>query len=394
LFETDGYVSRLLGYDYGTSAPPRAKFVSVYQESLIVGGGAKFSESFNKIFFSNALNPYNFSQTGSGADLAFVVISQTPEAVSNVGIYSFGTGVDGPRSQLLVSKENSLWALTNLPTDFADQTFMTNLSSRVGSVGATIVNTPIGTILASRENVYIVDSNGEPVPIGDGIEPIIRESYMENAWACFHKNHYKLSFASSETSGNDLELWLDIRKTKALKGRPVWYGPHVGRELTYSNNEFLVDDADDRVVSDITEKRLYFTDMEDIASDFGAPVKAKIITKEYKLEPAQMANKLMTRFYWKLKVMRPTTIMDTTTIDSGASEETQTLEIVPPDRATWDQSSFVQSIFDSAWHVVYPFFYQDRLVGRTVRKTLEHDSIDNLSISGLALLYKVETRRL
>jgi hypothetical protein len=394
LFETDGYVSRLLGYDYGTSSPPRSKFISVYQESLVIGGGSQFSESFNKVFFSNALNPYNFSQTGSGADLAFIVISQTPEAVSNVGIYSFGTGVDGPRSQLLITKKNSLWALTDLPTDFTSQTFMTSLSARVGSVGATIVNTPIGTLFASKENVYIVDSNGEPVPIGDGIESILRESYMENAWACFHKNHYKLSFASSEDSGNDLELWLDIRKTKALKGRPVWYGPHIGRELTYSNNEYLVDDSDDRVISDITEKRLYFTDTEDIPSDFGAAVKAKIVTKEYKLEPAQMANKLMTRFYWKLKVMRPTSLTDTTTIDAGAQEETQVLEVAPPDQATWDQSSFVMTIFDSAWHALYPYFYQNRLVGRTVQKTLEHDAIDNVSISGLALLYKVETRRL
>lgn len=396
-YHTDGMAAGSIGFAYGTSQVPKSKFIATYQESIVLGGGSKGSESYSTFYFSNALDPYNFAQGGTGTLLDFITVDPNGEPINNISLYTFSTGTDSPTSQLLITKPTSSWALSNLPVDFVDRTIMTNLSKRIGQAGDTIVVSPVGTIWASKENVYIVNPNGEPTPIGDSIESILRSSNLDNAVACYHDNHYKLCFRTALGSGpNDTQLWLDIRKMKASKGVPFWFGPHIGRNISYTWPEFKNDDIDKRYVVDQSAKTIYRTDIVDQNLHLGANIEAVIETPDYKAEPASLTNKLMNRFYWKAKVMRSTTFTDTTVVtsDAGETTETQTLTIAPPSNALWSQASFDYNLFVNAWHKIYPFFYQSRLVGRTFRKRLVHSGADNVSISGFALNFKIEKRRL
>jgi hypothetical protein len=254
---------------------------------------------------------------------------------------------------------------------------------------------PIGTIYASKENVYLFRENGEPAPIGDGIEAILRAGDMTKAVACFHNNHYKLSFRStSSMTYNDVELWLDIRKMKALQGKPVWYGIHTGRKIDAILVEYLNADSEIRFAVDWTGKQVYKTDLDGITQDFAVNITSEMESCDFDMRPLNMNRKLLQRFYWNIKTMKSVTLTDVTLADNGNYAETQTLTVAPPANATWAQVNYDATLFLNAWFSMYPFFPQTRMVGRTFRKKLTHSGVENISISGLMLGYKPEQRRI
>ena len=394
LYATDGYIASAIVFKYGTTPPPKAKFITTYQESLVTGGGSGMSDSYDKFYFSQTLEPYDFSQS-SGAAIAYVEVGTEGDPITGFGVYSYTHALLGPVSQLIVGKKNSTWVLSNLPTSWTTKTSMTCMSQRVGISGETIINTDIGCIFSSKDNVYMFSNTGEPQPIGDSIHNILKEfslDTMSKAQAVYHDQHYKLTFSvAGET--DSIELWLDIKKMKALKGKPVWKGPMIGRRIDSSNVEYLVNDPSTRVAVDRVSKRVFESDVYGLTTDFGNNIVFDIATAYHPMAPAVHMKKLYTRCYWKMKTMMPVTFTEETLFDDGRLKETQTLTFAPPTEATWSQAVWDNILFRNAWYKIYASYPKSRLTGVTIRKRLVHSGIQNIAISAISPHFKLEKRR-
>jgi hypothetical protein len=412
---TDGLAAGVVCLDY-QAAPevrlPSGPLIQKYQESIMITGGDptvdqtdnSLSDSSTIVYFSRAINPYDFTVPGAGSPtLQFFSTETGGEKNSGMALYTNTSGTSGPIGQLVITKQSSSWILTDIPVASGGSlpnTFMNNLSNKVGSLHKTMVNTPIGLIASSFENCYLIRDTGEPMPIGDSIAPLIQGAEMGFATATYHDEHYKLSFYHPDfegTSGfNNIELWLDIEKMKAMKGQPSWKGPMTGRQIDYHFVEDLQGDGDsyltgrNRIAVDSKGLRVFKADVypeaeDDIVYDFSDPVVSIMETKDYEVtQQDSFWNKLVKRHYWKVRTNR------TKGLPLKASEETWI------DGELADQQTLYMSqsagAFDSKPLKIFPFFPTARIRGRTIRKKLTTKY--RIGIGGFVLFYQVERRRI
>jgi hypothetical protein len=383
---------------YGLSYPEKAKYITSFQESIVLGGGGNASQTYNSILFSNAYDPFNFSQTGSGTDLAYVKVAADGGPITGIGIYSVTTADDGPKTELLIGKKKSCYKLRNLPTSFSSDTFMDVMSARVGICNHyTIENTDVGTMFASDDNVYLVNTEGEPIPVGDDISAQLKPEDPATGvdtsyWnACYHDGHYKLSYSVSASARPSKELWLNIMKMKAIKMQPVWVGPHIGRQIDYcfTDKVAVSGDREQRICVDITNRRIYQADKESVTQDFGSSIACVIETHDVVGENGMYLNKLHTCTQWKAKVDASISFTEQTYVDEALAE-TATLAMAPASGYTGGS----YSAFLSGRTLVYTSYPTGRLRGREIRKRLSYTGTTFFSISGLSLYFKPERRRI
>ena len=435
-FVCDGNVAANVIEDYrsvGVMTLPSHKHISIFRESIVLGGGIQAIDPENglpidprkQITYSRAGNPHDFTVAGAASPmLQQVLFAQTPEKINGLGIYSNTTSDSGPLTFLIISKLNSIWILNELP--FFDGTAVTvvaalntllqtdirRLSGKVGCASShTIVNTPVGTIFSSYDQVYLLRESGEPAPIGQEISNLLKASNLTNASACYHDRHYKLSFRNEDLDGdvencNNVEVWLNIHKMIENKGGSDWVGPMVGRRILSSFVEDLEGDGDtyatgrDRICVDndptldtgvATHLRIYKADVTPAQSDtqildFATAVESEIVTKDFDITPQDNNwNKLIKRWYWKLRINKvsatPLTYTDSTYID-GVFAEDQPVTAYGVTSVDFDEQPLKLSR-------VFP---ESRIRGRTVRKVLT--TTDRIGIGGFQLNYSVERRRI
>lgn len=419
LFISDGYICArtLPDYQPGTTTipvmPPPSKYIEKYQEAILVTGGRKGSSQYSgqlldsskKVFFSQTLTPFNFSTAGFAAPLLGFFGVGTGDPTNGISNFVNTTG-DETSTQIVISKKSELWALTDLPVSEGangyPNTFLVNLSKKAGGNHKTFVNTPVGTIVADYDNIYLLREQGEPTPIGDQISPIIQAGVMDQAVAVYHDQHYKISFyhpdygSPDDPTKNNVEFWLDIRKMKALQGKSDWKGPMIGRNIDYcivEDEEVIGNSYDqqrERYCVDARNIQIFKADgipqeTQDKVYDFNIEVESEIETKDF--EVTQQDNNWAKRFvrsYLKLKTNRyssPLVITEKTYID-GELFSTKDLEFKGLKDVDWkNQPERLQS-----------FFPTGRPRGRTIRKvyTTKH----RWGLSGLQENFIVERRRL
>jgi hypothetical protein len=120
------------------------------------------------------------------------------------------------------------------------------ISIPVGCVSPrTMCWTPMGTMwLGVDKQIYLLPFNDvSPVPVGTkirsnfqgtkGIESI-PDAQMVNAAAIYHDGYYKLSFASTNSSYNNVQYWADVKRGfKDDDGSfGPWYGPMTGQTIS------------------------------------------------------------------------------------------------------------------------------------------------------------------
>lgn len=401
LMQTDGRVAALCVFDFGTTAPPRSAYIAFFQESAVIGGWTKASaaqDAYNRIFFSDAFNPYNFAQGGSGAALAFVQIESGGEPVTGIGVYSVTTADAGPKTELMVGKTNATWKLNSLPTDFSNANYLETMSARVGIASHfTIANTDVGTLFCSLDNVYVMRDTGEPTPIGDDISFILKPEdpsigVNPSYWnAVFHDGHYKLSYSVNNQAQPTQELWLSIPKMKANKQLPAWYGPHTGRTISYSLRDafFTPGDRERRLCFDVANKRVFFADRDDVRTDFGSNYNCMLETKDHTGKDGLYDDKLLTEFFVKGK-FDETIDFTKTILSNQAIAEVGTISCLAP--PNWSGGTY--SSFLACPTYARAFFPENRIRGRTMRFRLSYLGARYFSISGLVLFFKPERRRI
>ncbi len=404
---------------------PNMKYISKFDSSVILGGGVVNvdpktglkNDSSKTLYFSRALNPFDFTIAGAASGVHQTVSQASDgENISGFGIYTNTSTNQGPLSQLVTAKKSCLWILSGLPvvTD-GELSQATNqiLSSKVGGVNGTFANTPIGTIVASYDNVYLLRESGEPTPIGQAISSLLKGAKMANAVACYHDKHYKLAFSHSSYAGynsgnsNNVELWLNINKMIEKKGSEDWVGPMIGRAVDgvfVEDRDVDGDTADvarDRYAIDNYLGRIYIADYTSVSAteddvydlqiadgDASDTVVTSILTtKDFDIT-TQDNNwvKLLKRFYVKCRTNFATSVA------ANCSYQLH-IDGVAQSAVNFGTSIAANSTsFTSVPLSLVRIFPSGRLRGRTFRLTFTF--VKRVAIGGLQVNYKVERRRL
>ncbi len=390
---TDGKVAAPVVYDFGTTPLPKVKFISTFQQSIVVAGGPAGSESYNTAYFSNAYNTANFSDTGSGTALAFVGLETAGEPVTGLGIYSITTADDGINTQLLIGSKTKLFKLNAIPAaaDFGSA-YMEQLSNKIGLANhETLVNTEIGTILCGLDDVYLVRDSGEPSPLGQDISnfinPLDKTTGLDTSYwsAVYHDGHYKLAYSIPGASAPTLELWLNIKKTKANKGKPSWYGPHTGRTIHYSivDEPLAQSETSRRIIINTTTDTNNYADDPAYLTDIGANIPT-VFEKEFVGDGGEFANKKVVRHQVRGRATARINMLSKWYAD-GELKETSVTAMIPLVNRTEILSQPTQ---------VFPFFPAGRVRGRTLKLRLETETQERFGISGLLIGVRAERRRI
>lgn len=390
---TDGVIAGQVVFDFGTTPLPKSSYITAFQESIIAGGGSASSEAYNRIYCSNAYNPANFSDIGTGTNLAFVGLETAGEPIMGMGIFSITTADSGTNTQLLVGSKTKLFKMNSVPesADFGSA-FLDQLSNKVGLASHwTLVNTDIGTIITGLDDVYLIRDSGEPSPIGqdiaDFISPPDKITGIDTSYwnAVFHDNHYKLAYSEPGESAPTKELWLNLRKMKANKGKPSWYGPHTGRTVSYSiiDDPLAQSELSKRIIVNVDADSNNYADDPAYFTDFGANIPT-VFEKEFVGNGGEFANKKLVRFQIRGRVSSQINAIAKWYAD-GPLVETQVVQMIPKVNMTDILAQYTQ---------VFPFFPSGRVRGRTLKLRLETETQERFGISGLLIGARAERRRI
>lgn len=401
LYVTDGNVAALVVFDYSPSPTPipQGTVIGLYQESLCVTGGVELGDT---VVFSNAVNPFNFEVTTiPGLNNQFQV-EGLGEWNTGFSVFAYSMVYVSPQSFLVITKKNSTWIVQNLPFAGATNSDLVQLSKSIGCPqGRGLVQTPLGVMYPSVDNVYMVKDGGGPVPIADPISFILKQSDLSQCTASYHDEQYKLSFYSSLFPGtagyNNVEYWLDLKKMKQSQGKPDWKGPMLGRNIDYEEIENLTGDGTvynltrDRVCVDRQNLRLFKADVlpaptDTQVFDFGVAVTSILESKDYRVqEKDNNYNKLFTGTLWKVR---------TNCVAGSPLQATiQTfVEGIQTDSQTLNFTGLAATAFDIQKQTYTREFPSTRYRGRTVRKIFT--TTQRVGIAGFRLEYTVEKRKL
>lgn len=398
IFQTDGVTCGVISPDSGSAQDSTLKptLMFSYKDRLAFVAG-------NKIYFSLAFNPYNFGVPGESTTFQYVEIGSAQDNIVGLGVYTNTTGTSGPFSQLMVGKYSGLWIMTDWPvysTTSKNNSVLNHSSQKVGVAShEVIVNTDVGLIVTSPEGgVYLVREEGEPTPVGEAVRYLIRPEDptatvdTSNWSAVFHDGHYKLAYSAGGSATPNRELWLDLRKMKAMKGQPCWNGPHVGREIWSQCTEERFGDTiqPKRIFVDKTNLRWAEGDKLDVATHFGTSLAFSFETKDFTPGETNM-NHLHTRTHWKLKADTNLEFTETTYVTNENGIESEAVIRRANKVASHTGGSY--TTFLNCPSKIYEFFPESRLRGEKIRKKFEYTGTVRFSISGIAVFYRDERRR-
>jgi hypothetical protein len=246
---TDGKSLGQIARVNGTTLPPYPRFISSFENGLIVAG----AEAKNQIFGCNANNFQNWAVGGSGSAKRYMSVGDSfGDEVSGLGVWSLTEGANNdPRSYFVAFKRSGAWMKDTFPDPVSGVGAATEqLSGSDGcAANRSIAQTTLGLMyLGSDGVVRLIRGGGKPVPVGGSVAPFLEhlpknDSLMRLCTASFHDGHYKLSYPSSSSSTtNDAELWADLRIEEG--DSITWVGPHTG--LSIGQQIVLIGEGDDK----------------------------------------------------------------------------------------------------------------------------------------------------
>ena len=151
-----------------------------------------------------------------------------PDTVTGIGMAGATTDLD-PTAPLLFFTQTRTFLCQDDPFDPNGSAVLLEIASRVGCVAHdTIVTTPLGTIFAGIDSIYLIPpGGGYPQDIGWPIASEIRQldpGTRSEMNAIFHKQFYKIALPPGFG-----EWWLDLRQ--GLGSVPQWWGPMLTQNI-------------------------------------------------------------------------------------------------------------------------------------------------------------------
>lgn len=410
---TDGYCLGQLtnGYVSGASVPqtilpPVLQTIFTYHFGLV--GSPAIGSQF---YASNANQPQNWAQGGSGTALIFATIGDAHGG----GIKASGTftpsginiplaeATNNPGSYVIAFKKTGIWITSSI----VNTAPMVQVSGEIGCVAyRSVCHTTSGTaFIGSDANIYLINSLGQPVKIGTKIQNALQhlvgnDRAMQCVTAVFHNWHYKISYPSpsnvaTNTYVNDSELWADFRTEF---GPIKWMGPHIGRNI--GAQIVLAQDGDnmDRLVCDGVVVRTYVADSINALTDLNASgvsqkIVQKVTSKIYRFGKEAHVK----RYFGAILDMYIDSSYSNTVLFEGFSDSNYNSvnRQLSNGGATWDSSQWDQTTYaDAAWQGFSFLFAQNNLIGRTFQWSITKSDAAPFVLASATLLMKPEKRRL
>ena len=176
-----------------------------------------------------------------------------------------------------------------------------------------------------------------------------------------------------------------MRKIKANKGKPSWYGPHTGRTVSYSiiDDPLAQSELSKRIIVNVDADSNNYADDPAYFTDFGANIPT-VFEKEFVGNGGEFANKKLVRFQIRGRVSSQINAIAKWYAD-GPLVETQVVQMIPKVNMTDILAQYTQ---------VFPFFPSGRVRGRTLKLRLETETQERFGISGLLIGARAEPRRI
>lgn len=372
---------------YPTILPPISRLILLFKNSLVVSG----ADCLNQVYFCNALTQRNWVSGGTGTTLNYSTIGDPfGDSVTGLGIYNYTTGSSGPQGFLLAFKRNTIWSTYSLTHAAA----MEQLSGRVGCTAwRTIRGSRLGTLfLGSDGAIYAIRGAGEPIPVGDAIQPVFDhlvtdESLMKKATAVVHQNFFKLAYPSASSSTyNDAQWYGDLRSSSI-----DWYGPHtgvnVGPQMVRDN------ESDDNLRFGCLATGVGSAKLDDTATyqDLGSSVDAVLEWKTSRMQGEMHFKRIMGVH---LDMYYDTAYAHAIRLEGFAdSKYTQQNKTLSSGSAVWDSSAFGSSSWANASYLPVPVrFGSDNLVGRTFKWKLTHIGAAQAILAAITIPFQPERR--
>jgi hypothetical protein len=388
--QTDGYTMGSMVPKFGTILPPSGRFISTFKDSLVIGGG----QCGSQVYFTVASTARQW--TSSGTSLQFVTIGDPfGDSVTAVGMFSYTTGTEGPKTFFLAFKKNGVWGTSSLTAGSP----LDQLSGKVGCAGyRTVCQSRIGTVFLGSDGVlYVVRGSGEPYPIGLAAQPILAhlvndDTLAQKATAVVHDGFYKIAYPSASTSTyNDAQLWLDCRVDEG--SGTAWYGPHtgvnIGAQIVQSG------EGDNNYRFGVLSSSLGTARLDDPSTyqDLGVDIVSVMEWKTSRFG-AEMHRKRFSGMVFDLYFDAAFThaIM----VEGFADDQyTQQNKSLSTGGGVWDASAFDSGLWGDALYAAIPtMFGPDNLSGRTFKWKLTHGNNAQMIMAAAGILYQPERRQI
>lgn len=216
-------------------------------------------------------------------------------------IHSLSEVDTGYDSAVLLAGDTSMYLFkgSNLdPSDTAADYRILELGIKAGCTAPkTLQWTPKGSMwLGTDKQVYLLPFDSvTPVPVGDkiisnnvemGLESI-PAGQISNACAIYHDGYYKIAFAGTNSTQNNVQYWLDItRLSQDDSGQfGPWYGPMTGMNINIFALRNGPGDIGDLISGDGSASErgyVYRTNVKGIYSDIDVGGSAQAIECEWK----------------------------------------------------------------------------------------------------------------
>lgn len=237
-FYTNGYVIKSMDVDYHTSVAPTSKFVETFQNRIVFSGGKdNLQNTSGAVYYSEAGNPFSYTATPSATPVRnFINVNQPGTATSTsgggqilgLGVYSQDLSTLGPGSFLVVGKQASIFSWNG---GVGSASLVVQLDKKTGFAGPRcFTRTKDGPVFVGTDNVYLMISGNNIVPVGDEYYTILRSltsDQLAAVNACYHDSVIKIGYADSgDGSVKNKEIWLSMNIEEGERVRR-WVGPQA-----------------------------------------------------------------------------------------------------------------------------------------------------------------------
>jgi hypothetical protein len=202
-------------------------------------------------------NPGELRWTGSFTDASMELRTNTnvrPDIkIYGMIVHSLTSTDVGFRSAVLLAGANGMYLFqaTDLrPPSTTGNYTIYPLATNVGcNAPRTMVWTPKGSMwLGLDKKIYLLPFNSSnPIPVSTKIESTqvqngiesIPAAQIKNAAAIYHDGYYKIAFADTGQTTNNIQLWLDINRLNADEDGHFgpWFGPMKGQTISVFANQ-------------------------------------------------------------------------------------------------------------------------------------------------------------
>lgn len=398
LYYTNGVVLKQIIPDNGKAKIPITSNVISFQNRLVAGGGtSNWDYTSSTVTYSEAANMNDFGSTLN----SFSVIGQEGSEIQGFVVYSQNLLNTGLGTFLVIGKQTSCFTWNGLTG--ADM-IVAQLENSTGFAGPrSFCQTKFGPVYVGYDNLYLVRSQTEVVPIGYEFRDVLvgfNARQRERMLCSWHQDNVKISYTSETGLPSadlllcDREIWMQMTYVGG-EVRRAWSGPHIiprikdvavcdlwdptaigtnnpKRDLRYAIHN------DELAVSPFTvTSQVVLMDDPASSEQLGDPQSRQIVISNLGLQ-ADHFRKLLNRVYLAVQQAENLSITATLDFEDGSTPATLTL--------TKNASGTVRNFLQA--------FVTTRKVGRITKLTLDWDGTLPMSIYDISLLFKVQRRRL